>query len=198
MQRRRPSGTCDVDATGPTHRKGTVRAVLEAVVPALAVVVLTRVFLVGLYRVPTASMEPAIQIGDCILGERVSYHMRQPRAGEVVTLESPEEPGVTLVKRVVATEGQAVDVRDGRVFVDGRQLDEPYAKEGQEGPSGSGESDAATVTYPHVVAEGCVWVMGDNRANSRDSRSFGDVPVASMSSRVLCAYWPPERVGPVP
>ena len=90
------------------------------VVPALAVVVLARVFRVGLYRVPTASMEPSVQAGDCIFGERVSHHIRQPRRGEVATFESPDEPCVTLVKRVIAIEGQTVNVRNGHVLVDGR------------------------------------------------------------------------------
>ena len=181
--------------TSPAHRKSAARSVLEAVVPAIAVVVLARVLLVGLYRVPTGSMVPTIQTGDCILGERVSHRIRQPRQGEVVTFECPEELGITLVKRVIATEGQTVDIRDGHVFVDGHQLDEPYAQGGRTDPQPPDEDGTAAITYPHVVAEGCVWVMGDNRADSRDSRLFGDVPISSVSSRVLCAYWPPERIG---
>ena len=197
MSRHRPSEAHDGDGTSPAHRKSAARAVLEAVVPAIAIVVLARVFLVGLYRVPTGSMVPTIQTGDCILGERVSHRNRQPRQGEVVTFESPEEPGVTLVKRVIATEGQTIDIRDGRVLVDGCQFDEPYVQGGRTDSQAPDEDGTAAITYPHVVAEGCLWMMGDNRADSRDSRLFGDVPASSVSSRVLFAYWPPERIGPV-
>lgn len=176
--------------------KGAGSTFLGAVLPALAIVILARTFLVGLYRVPTTSMAGTIQVGDCILGDRLAYRMGIPEPGDIVTFESPDEPGVTYVKRVVATEGQVVDIRDGHVHVDGLELCEPYAQ-GPTLPPGQ-DDGAAGVAYPHVVAEGCVWVMGDNRTRSRDSRWFGDVPVSSVSSRVVCTYWPPERIGPVP
>ena len=176
---------------GESTLKASVVAAATAILPALLVIVALRVLAVGLYRVPTESMEPSIRVGDCIVGEKLSYRVRCPRAGEVVTFESPEEPHITLVKRVVAVGGQTVDVADGTLYVDGQPVWEPYACD----RSCVGED--SEVTYPHIVREGCVWVMGDNRENSRDSRWFGDVPASCVSSRVVLTYWPPERVGPM-
>ena len=132
-------------------------------------------------------MMPTIHVGDCLLGDKLSCCLGALDVGDVITFESPEEAGVTLVKRVVATEGQAVDLRDGLVCVDGVALDEQYVGSAITGRPAIGAGEA--VTYPHVVAEGCVWVMGDNRESSRDSRWFGDVPVSSVSSRVVAVVW---------
>lgn len=166
--------------------------IIGAVLPALLLVIIVRTFVIGLYRVPTASMVDTVHVGDCIMGERVSLGFRTLEPGEVVTFDSPECPGVTLVKRVIATEGQIVDLRDGDVFVDGIELQEPYAAGSASDPAPEGLG-STEVSYPHVVAEGCVWVMGDNREISRDSRWFGDVSVSSVSSRVMLVYWPVER-----
>lgn len=164
---------------------------VSAAVPAVLLVLFLRVFVAGLYLVPSASMEPTIEVGDLLLGEKVSIALGTPAVGEVVTFESPESPGTTLVKRVVAVGGQTVDIRDERLWVDGELLDEPYAIGRTAAVPESG------VAYPYVVAEGCVWVMGDNREASRDSRVFGDVSASSVSSRVLLTYWPLSRLGPM-
>ena len=164
-------------------------SLVSAAVPAVLLVLLLRVFVVGLYVVPSASMEPTIEVGDLLLGEKVSIALGTPAVGEVVTFESPESPGTTLVKRVVAVGGQTVDVRAGRLWADGVPWDEPYAIGRTAVVPESG------ATYPHVVDEGCVWVMGDNREASRDSRVFGDVPASSVSSHVLLTYWPLDRSG---
>lgn len=174
------------------RREGRMRRTLSlvsAAVPAVLLVLFLRVFVVGLYVVPSASMDPTIEVGDLLLAEKAGIALGTPAVGEVVTLESPESPGTTLVKRVVAVGGQTVDVRAGRLWVDGEPLDEPYAIGRTAAVPESG------VAYPHVVAEGCVWVMGDNREASRDSRVFGDVPASSVSSYILLTYWPLDRLG---
>lgn len=163
---------------------------VAAALSAVAIVAFLRAFVVGLYIVPSASMEPTILAGDYVAGDRIGLATGGASVGDVVTFASPEGSGATLVKRVVAVAGQEVDLRGGRVFVDGIQLEEPYAVGRTLAP------DESAVAYPHVVTDGCVWVMGDNRARSRDSRAFGDVPVASLSSRITLRYWPPWRAGP--
>ena len=170
---------------------------LETMLPALAIVVFVRVSLVGLYRVPTASMADTIHMGDCVLGERITYRSTNPKSGDIVTFECPDEPGVTLVKRVIATEGQTINIRDGSVFVDGSKQAEPYVHGRETYQPTRAEGDSLTITYPHVIPKGHVWVMGDNRPQSRDSRWFGDVSATSITSRVICIYWPIERFGMV-
>lgn len=167
---------------------------LETVSPTLAIVVFVRVFLVGLYRVPTASMADTIHVGDCVLGERISYRFTHPKPGDIVTFECPDEPGVTLVKRVIATEGQTIDIHDGNVFVDGTKQEEPYVHNRETHRPTQVEDSASVITYPHVIPRDYVWVMGDNRPQSRDSRWFGDVLAGSLTSRIVYIYWPLAHV----
>ena len=92
---------------------------------AVAVALLIRTFVAEPYIVPTGSMLPTIKLEDRLVGEKITYLTHTPQAGEVITFDSPAEPGVTLIKRVIATGGQSVDLRDGSVYVDGKKLDEP-------------------------------------------------------------------------
>ena len=154
-----------------------------------ALAVLLRLFVVGAYYVPSGSMLDTIGIGDLLLGERVSLAFRDPEPGDIVTFDSPLDEGETLVKRVIATGGQTIDLVNGSVVVDGETLGEPYV-DGAPTESLSGLSGSAGITYPYVVPEGTVWVMGDNRTNSKDSRYFGPVSVDDVTSRAILIYWP--------
>ena len=165
---------------------------------ALAVVLalLVRRYVAETYAIPSGSMIETIQVGDRVLGEKLSLRWKQPEPGEIITFADPEDPATTLIKRVVATEGQVVDLRDGFVYVDGVMLSEPYTC-GQ--PSNVLNGHAAILTenvaFPYQVPAGHLWVMGDNRTNSLDSRYFGAIPVASVTSRAVCIYWPLDNIG---
>ncbi len=155
---------------------------------ALVLALLLRTFVFGTYLVPSGSMLETIQEGDLLIGERVTLHFKGPQPGDIVTFDSPLD-AQTLIKRVIAVEGQSVDLRDGSVYVDDVALDEPYTL-GKPSYSLSDLAGAAQVTYPYTVPAGCVWVMGDNRTNSKDSRYFGAVSVDDVTSRALFIYWP--------
>ena len=107
-------------------------------------------------------------------------------SGDIVTFQDPEIPGRVLIKRCIAVGGQTVDINDedGLVYVDGVALSEPYTR-GL--PSYTLASD---VSYPYTVPEGYLWMMGDNRTNSQDSRFFGAIPVSSVTGRGALVYWP--------
>lgn len=167
---------------------------LGTVIVAVAIAVLLRTFVIGVYQVPSGSMLDTIQIGDLLLGEKVTLRFESPRAGDVVTFDSPREPGVTLIKRVVATEGQVVDLRDGVLYVNDVAEDAAYI-EGRPTYSLSDMQGAAGISYPYTVPAGCVFVMGDNRTNSADSRYFGPVSVSAVTSRALFIYWPLSDAG---
>lgn len=143
------------------------------------------------YGVPSGSMERTIMTGDNVLTEKVSYRFCEPVPGDIITFQDPEVPGRLLLKRCIAVGGQIVDINDedGLVYVDGVALSEPY--------TGGLPTYrlASDVSYPYAVPEGCLWMMGDNRTNSQDSRSFGAVPVSSVDARCLLVLWPPEDVG---
>ena len=160
---------------------------------AVAVGLLVKTFVATPYVVPTGSMRDTIVEGDTLLGERVSLYFGDPEAGDIVTFDSPLD-GETLIKRVIAVGGQTVDLVDGSVYVDGERLDEPYT-EGKPSYSLSDLPGSAGIEYPYEVPEGCVWVMGDNRTDSKDSRYFGAVSVDDVTSRALFIYWPLDHMG---
>lgn len=160
---------------------------------AVAVGLLVKTFVATPYVVPTGSMRDTIVEGDTLLGERVSLYFGDPEAGDIVTFDSPID-GETLIKRIIAVGGQTVDLVDGSVYVDGERLDEPYT-EGKPSYSLSDLPGSAGIEYPYEVPEGCVWVMGDNRTDSKDSRYFGAVSVDDVTSRALFIYWPLDHMG---
>ena len=162
-------------------------------VVALAAGLLIKTFVATPYVVPTGSMRDTIMEGDTLLGERVSLYFGDPEPGDIVTFDSPLD-GETLIKRVVAVGGQTIDLVDGAVYVDGEALDEPYVG-GRPTYSLSDLEGSAGIEYPYVVPDGCVWVMGDNRTNSKDSRYFGPVSVDAVTSIAVLIYWPLPDVG---
>ena len=150
-------------------------------------------FVVKPYEIPSESMEDTIMTGDRVLSERISYLGTSPAQGDIVTFTDVEDSSRVLIKRVIAVAGQQVDLKDGSVYVDGSKLDEPYTDDKQSLPLASGHD----VSYPYTVPEGYIWVMGDNRTNSSDSRYFGAVPVANVTGHAFFRYWPLERIGPL-
>lgn len=157
---------------------------------AIVIALLFRTFVAEVYVVPSGSMLETIQEGDRLVGEKVSFHFRSPEQGEVVTFLDPEDHQTILIKRVIAVGGQTVDLQDGTVYVDGQALDEPYTLGKRTGPIVRDASPFGTISYPFTVPDGYVWVMGDNRTNSLDSRYFGAVPVSDVTSRAAFIFWP--------
>ena len=174
---------------------GFFRSLVEFIIMLLVVLGaagLLRTYVVAPFEIPSGSMEPTIMIGDQVFSEKVSYYGEGVQQGDIVTFEDPEMPSRTLIKRCIATAGQTVELIDGVVYVDGEALAEPYAQ-GTSYPLTPAVD--VTVEYPYTVPEGCIWVMGDNRDNSADSRYFGAVPESSVSGHAFFVYWPLSRMG---
>jgi signal peptidase I len=146
-----------------------------------------KTFVVQPYIIPTGSMIPTIELQDRVLAEKITYRFRSPRQGEIVVFNDPTGQHPKLIKRVIAVGGQTVDVHDGKVWVDGKALDEPYVH--------GKVTEPGTVPLPITIPAGDVWLMGDNRPNSGDSRFFGPQPVSSVDGRAFFTYWPPSRIG---
>ena len=171
---------------------GPLRFLLELLVTvaiAVGVAILLRAFVFGVYTVPTGSMLDTIHQGDMLIGEKVTLHWQSPQVGDIVTFEDPRDSSTTLIKRVVAVGGQTIDLRDGKLYVDGVEENEPYTG-GKETVSLSDYAGSAGITYPYTVPDGYIFCMGDNRTNSLDSRYFGPVSVDAVSSKGLFIYWP--------
>lgn len=156
----------------------------------LVLAILLHTFVIEAFIVPTGSMLDTIQINDRVWAEKVSYHFTEPAPGDVVLFKNPTDQDVTLLKRLIATEGQTVDLIDGAVVVDGEVLDEPYVEGKPTEPFDHFAPGVESLQYPLVVPEGHVWLMGDNRTNSRDSRYYGPIPTDSIIGRAFCTYWP--------
>ena len=152
-----------------------------------------RFFVVGTYEIPSSSMEETIQVGDRVFSEKISYYSRQPERGEIITFDDPLEESQTLIKRVIGVAGDEVDLRDGKVYLNGEELDEPYTL-----GKPSYELDPAPglkIEYPYTIPRGYLWMMGDNRTNSADSRYFGAIPVTAVSGHANVIYWPINHIG---
>jgi signal peptidase I len=173
----------------------------------VAVALLVRATIVQAYHIPSGSMENTLMPGDFVLAEKLSFGpfvpgripglssnlpslrvpgLRQPHPGEIVIFQHPENPDVDLIKRCVAVAGQVVEIRNKRVFVDGK----PFPS-----PQGLKFLDARMLASPrdnfgpYEVPPGHIFVMGDNRDNSFDSRFFGAVPLDNLRARPLLIYF---------
>jgi signal peptidase I len=132
-------------------------------------------------------MVPTLEVGDRVFVNKFVYHFREPERGDIVVFRSVEGGQEELVKRVVAVSGDEVTVEDGRLLVNGEPQSEPYLNRAFPPDESS--------YGPTRVPEGEVFVMGDNRANSRDSRFFGPVPLENIEGEAFASFWPPSRIG---
>lgn len=159
---------------------------------AVCIAVFVHFFVGEPFIVPTGSMLQTIQLDDRLWGEKLSYRFRSPEPGEIVMFDNPDGGGTILVKRCIARAGQTVDLVDGRVVVDGTPLDEPYVSGQATNPITRKLPGVEPFDYPLTVPEGKIWVMGDNRGNSLDSRYFGPVDTSTVIARAVFTFWPPS------
>jgi signal peptidase I len=151
-----------------------------------------RAWVIQPYVVPTGSMLPTIQLHDQVLANKFIYRFRTPARPDIVVLDNPMlTPGEdTLIKRVIAVGGQTLDLQGGKVVVDGTALVEPYTYGQLSEPL-----EGSAITFPVKIPVGSVWVMGDNRTQSQDSRWFGPVKLAAVQGQAFFTYWPLGRFG---
>jgi len=180
-------------AENSEDRPSTGRQILEIIVMvaiAFAVAQVVKTYIVQPFVVPSGSMIPTIQEHNRVLAEKITYRFtRKPAYGDVAVFRNPLQDPPILIKRVIAVGGQTVDLREGVVYVDGEALDEPYTHELPTLPL------SPVIAFPFRVPDDSVWMMGDNRTNSGDSREFGPVRVSEVIGRAMWTYWPPQEFG---
>ncbi|MFN0090961.1 MAG: signal peptidase I, partial [Acidimicrobiales bacterium] len=174
----------------------TTRTVLEwcaVLAGALVVALVLKSFLFQAFLIPSESMTPTLEVSDRVLVNKLSYRLHGVERGDVVVFRRPPSevveggPNDDLIKRVVGLPGDMVEIRDSSVFVNGQKLDEPYLAESLRYSDPNGET-------VHRVAEHEVFVMGDNRSNSRDSRFFGPIDQDLIVGRAFLKVWPPSSI----
>ena len=163
---------------------------------ALVVALLVRAFVAEPFIIPSASMSDTLKVGDRLVGEKITYRTNEPVAGDIVTFTDPERADVTLIKRVIAVGGQTVEIDydTNTVYVDGEPINQDFILEPMVQPS----NPAMQQTY-WEVPEGSVFVMGDNRNNSLDSRDdeLGPVDNRYILGKAIYTLLPAEHAGAI-
>ena len=161
-----------------------LREVAETVIPAVVIALIINLFLAQATQVLGQSMEPNLHSTQRVVVEKVTYRFSHgPRRGDIVVIALPEQAEM-LIKRVVGLPGETIEVRSGKVYIEGELLDEPWTVN-----PGGGSYGPRTIPPLHI------FVMGDNRGASNDSRNFGPVAIEHIVGHAWFSYWPPEYVG---
>jgi signal peptidase I len=197
--------------TAKTPRSGFIRELPFLLIIAVVLAILVKGMVVQAFYIPSGSMENTLKIGDRVLVNRLAYRFGEPKHGQVIVFYRPDPkagpqptgvfgflkrataqglgyapPGTEdLIKRVIGEPGDVLFARNGKVWRNGKPIDEPYIKPGVR----------TSAFGPIRVPEGHVWVMGDNRENSEDSRRFGPVPKETFVGRAVVLIWPFGNVG---
>lgn len=148
------------------------------------------------YAIPSASMSPTLEVGDRILVNKWAYRFGDPSRGDIVVFTRPKgmlSADNDLVKRVIGLPGETVTIADNHVLIDGQPLEEPYLEPGT--LTQAIGDHPCTPEAPCVVPKGHVWVMGDNRNDSIDSRYFDAIPTSSVEGEAVFRVWPSSRSG---
>jgi signal peptidase I len=193
---------------GPFDRLGLSRRTRIAldwiftIAGAVGIVIVVKFYVVNPYRIPSSSMEPTLHcarpaegclagLSDRVLANRFIYRFRDPHRGEIVVFNTPPEAkqrcgeGGVFVKRIIGLPGDVWSEKNGFVYIDGKQLKEPYIKADRRDHDTKG---------PIKIRPGRYFMMGDNRAASCDSRVWGTVPRKLLIGEVFFTYWPPNRI----
>lgn len=168
------------------------------IVGAILLALVVKVFLLQAFYIPSLSMSPTLRVGDRVLVNKLSYRLHDVNRGDVIVFERPaSETSSTipdLIKRVVGLPGESISFIDGAVYVDGKRLDESYLSDGTV-TSSANAPNKCTAEAPCVVPSGQIWVMGDNRSDSKDSRYFGSIDESTIVGRAFVTVWPLGRFG---
>jgi len=184
------------------YRKSTAREYFESICVAVILALFVRTFVVQAFKIPTGSMEKNLLIGDHLLvnkfvfaptlsaAERTILPIDEITRGDIIVFKYPEEPDRDFIKRVVGMPGDTIELKQKRVYVNGKRLDEPYVQY-LSPPDESSEQDFdVRVQYgPVTVPADHYFMMGDNRDNSQDSRYWGFLPRSYVKGKALFVYW---------
>jgi len=206
-----PAAPAPVDGTAPQattetvyKKKSVFREYAESILIAVVLAMVIRTYLVQAFKIPSGSMEDTLAIGDHLLVSKFIYGtkipfvnkriltLREPRRGDVIVFEYPEDPSKDFIKRVIGTPGDVVEGKDKQVFVNGKRYDNPHEihKEKEVIPK---EMNPRDTFGPITVPANSYFVMGDNRDRSYDSRFWGFVSRDKIKGLAFIKYWSWDR-----
>lgn len=163
-----------------------LRDLVETLVLALVIFLVVNTF-TGRYEVQSISMEPTLHEGQYLIVSKVAYWFHPPERGDIIVLDPPNgQSAIPYIKRVIGLPGEKVEVRNGRVWIHGIALNEPYI------------SGPPTYTQSRILGENEYLVLGDNRNNSSDSHVWGVLPRENIIGKTIFRYWPPDKWGLIP
>jgi signal peptidase I len=183
------------------RRKSVVREYAESIIIAVVLALVIRTFVVQAFKIPSGSMEETLLIGDHILVNKLSYGIHlpivdsqirplglagDPQRGDIIVFPFPRDPSRDFIKRVVALPGERIEVRNHRAYINGEPLKEPYVKLDERAAM---QPSRYSHWGPEVVPPGKLFVMGDNRDNSADSRDWGFLDSEQVKGRAFIIYW---------
>lgn len=165
------------DRAKPAWREWT-----ETLLATFLIFLIVELFVVQGFKVYGSCMEPNLVTGERLLGNKLIYHLQPVRRGDIIVFRPPKQPDTPFIKRVIGLPGEVIAIRRNRVYIDGRRLDEPYLRL------------AWNYDLPaERIPPGRLFVMGDNRDNSNDSRMWGVLPLSRVEAKAWVCYWPPPR-----
>jgi len=180
-------------------KKRLIKEYAEAIITALLLALIIRAYIIQAFKIPSGSMIPSLLIGDHILvtkfiyGTKIPFSdksilvFKQPEKGDIIVFKYPEDPKKDFIKRVVAAGGDTLEERNKIIYVNGKEVTEPYAYHGDSFVRPRG--DPRDNFGPLIVPENKVFVMGDNRDQSFDSRYWGFVDIKAIKGKALIIYW---------
>jgi signal peptidase I len=182
-------------------KKSTFREYAEAAVIAILLALFIRTFVVQAFKIPTGSMEPTLLVGDHILVNKFIYGIKlpfvrktvvpigKPNRGDVIVFIYPVDKSKDFIKRVIGLPGERIEIKGQSVHIDGKRLDDPYGRYTSKPVGESGRSPAGGHFGPVIVPDNHLFVLGDNRDHSSDSRFWGFVPLKSVKGKAFIIYW---------
>ena len=177
-------------ATKSHQKPSAFRENVESILWAVAIALVIRTFVIAPFKIPSGSMRMTLVEGDRILVSKFVYRFRPPQRGEIIVFRFPENPKRPFIKRLAAIGGDKVELREGKVLVNGQPETSEimqniyYYNQGEHGQEGQ------TIDVP----AGSYYVLGDNSASSHDSRFWGFVPKKLLIGKAVCIFWPPQRI----
>ena len=175
------------ETEAPKKRARFLLAEILIILVIALVIFLVAQAMVQSVKVVGASMEPNLHHGQYLVVSKISYWFHSPKRGDVIVFHSPQNPDQDIIKRVIATPGETVEIKGGKVYIDGRPLEESYIAE-----------EPRYNLPPQQVPEDSYFVLGDNRNQSSDSHVWGVVPRENIVGKAWICYWPPSKWESVP